>query len=210
MNRSPENPLKTWRWYTQKTATCVPLDLGAYPSTTFDGHPIPWPNWACRQRNGGVHLDDRRGRVDVHVAKRPLKQLDFTWTCDFHIHVVQNSWLNQIADLIDEKSSFKGLLYNEGEILAEWSTLHGHSWPTLMSTRGQTQICMNCGGVSHFRDGGVFFSDPAVLDRKLIVNGNGIFVREDEAARRDLRQPRGAFKFGRVRFDALGQRLKLV
>jgi hypothetical protein len=200
VDRAPKEGSDAWRWYALKTFTCVPLDADAYPSTHFDGRPMPWPDWACRSPNGGVHLDARRGRIDVHVAKHPSKRIGFSWTCEFILFIVSKSWISELDDLVDNRYTFKGSLYKDGQELVEWATLHELSSPPLMSTRGQTNDCAVCGGIRHFTDGRVFFSDPAVLDRRLIVNRNGIFVREDEALRRNLRTPRGAFKFSLVKF----------
>ena len=44
-----------------------------------------------------------------------------------------------------------------------------------------------------------FFTDPAIAGRPLIVTSSDIFVREDEAIRRGLRTPLGAYKPSLVR-----------
>ncbi|MEI9890425.1 MAG: hypothetical protein WDN45_07295 [Caulobacteraceae bacterium] len=47
---------------------------------------------------------------------------------------------------------------------------------------------------------GAFFSDPAMLGRRLVVCDKGLFVRKEEAEMRHLRTPAGTFKPVSVRY----------
>lgn len=195
-----------WFQYTPKTADCVPLDRDIYPTTVYDSWTIPWPDWACKAPDGGVHIDARVGRIDVHVARAPNSRDEINWTCDFGVFVVARKWFDAIEDLIDGSRVFLGSLHLRGAELPDWATIHEISPPTILTNNGNSKTCPTCGSVYTAIRGGVFFSDPAVLGRPLFVGRKGIFVREDEAIRRNLRTPTGAFKPGRpVRFREVPQ-----
>jgi hypothetical protein len=66
--------------------------------------------------------------------------------------------------------------------------------PRLLSSEGWSKVCPVCGYVYATLHGKVFFADPAVQGRPLIITSDGIFVGEDEAIRRQLRTPTGAYK----------------
>ncbi len=63
-----------------------------------------------------------------------------------------------------------------------------------MLKEGWRKHCPRCGGDNNVIYKGMFFSDPAVLDRDVIVTGEGIFVKEAEAVARSLAPPKGGFK----------------
>jgi hypothetical protein len=86
-----------WLWYSSKTSECVPSDRHAYPSTAYDDWRIPWPDWACKAPDGGVHGSSRVGQIDVHVSKAPSDRAEVTWTCDFQIRVISRRWLAELA-----------------------------------------------------------------------------------------------------------------
>jgi hypothetical protein len=84
---------------------------------------------------------------------------------------------------------------------ADWATVHGQSNPALSSRGGAARTCPTCGNVATDIHGHAFFADPAAVGLSLIVNWNGIFVREDIVIDRNLRTPAGAFKPSLVHFE---------
>jgi hypothetical protein len=191
---------REWIWFAIRTAHCVPLDRTAYPSTLFDGKPIPWPDWACRAPDGGVHKDDRLGRIDVHVSKVPSPRDEITWTCDFTIFLVRCEWVEPIINLIEAHGTHLGNVYLSGQRLLNWVTIHQNNPVNISTNNGHSKSCPICGHVHVVFYGQVFFGDAAVVGRRLIVNGDGIFVRSDVAERLKLRAPAGAFKPRTVRY----------
>jgi len=124
-----------------------------------------------------------------------------SWTCDFGLFLVAKRWLTQIEDLIDGESTFVGSLVVSGDKLDSWATIHGRLTPALSSREGRHVSCPNCGNTATVIHGGTFFADPAAVGRPLIVNWNGIFVREDIVAERNVTTPIGAFKPSLVRYE---------
>jgi hypothetical protein len=198
----PDRAAARWRWYASKTSDCVPLDRDAYPTTIYDGRPIPWPDWACKAPDGGVHTSASVGSIDVHVSEAPSGQDEVTWTCNFSVRVVSRGWLAAIEDLIDGKKICLGRLYLNGEELADWATLHEVRSPALIASEGRAKTCHTCGSHYTTLHGRVSFTDPTVLDRPLIIAGSDIFIREDEVIRRNLRTPSGSFKPSLIRFES--------
>ena len=197
-----KNPAERWLWYTPKTSVCVPLDWAAYPTTAFGSETRPFPSWACQSPNGGIHIDRRVMRIDVEAAKAPTSRIELNWTCTYGVRVVAKSWLDEIRDLIDESRIGIGEVRRGGRPLAKWATLQEANAPALFGARGWASQCPICRDILTMRDGRLFFADPSVVGRPLIVNGNGVFVREDLALARNLRTPVGAFKPTVVKFLA--------
>jgi hypothetical protein len=179
----------------------VPLDPRAYPSEQLDGRATPWPPWICRGPNGGGHIKADFGAIDVHVERPPPKRDEVSWTCEFGVFIVSRAWLNLFDDLIDQNDNFVGDLLVDGAKLESWATIHGRLAPALASHGGSTRHCPNCGNVSTIIRGRAFFEDPAVIGKSLIANWNGIFIREDIVAERNIRPPKGAFKPSLVLFQ---------
>lgn len=192
---SPEDPRgRRWLWYALRTPDCVPLDHLAYPSIVFDRCPMPHPSWACTAPNGGVHASGAVGQIDVDVTEPPNPQDEWSWTCDYILPLLADSWLTRVRDLVSRDKIHVGLLRVNGEPLKGWATLHeGSPPPRLLATRGHGWACPTCGRSYTVLHGREYFADPAVLQRVMIVNANGIFVREDIALSRDLPTPRGAY-----------------
>jgi hypothetical protein len=191
----PKTPnSQRWLWYAPRTANCVPLDPTAYPSTVYDREVIPWPSWCCKAPDGGVHIDARLAAIDVHLLRAPTGPDEVSWTCNFQILLASRRWLAQIDDLIDGQRVALGQVIVDGRPLAEWATINEAHAPGLFSNEGRSKVCPICGSVYATLWGEVFFTDPAVAGRPLIVAAKEIFVREDEAIRRGLRTPIGAFK----------------
>jgi hypothetical protein len=188
------SPVERWLWYASRTPRCVSLDNKAYPSTIYDGEPVPWPDWACRSPDGGIHPNNRRGRIDIEIAGAPEPRDELSWTCNFAILLIERRWLGEIRDLIDESRTFLGEVRRAGKLLPEWSTLHEADAPPLMASEGRAKTCPNCGAFYTTLHGRLYFSDWGAAGRPLIVNGDGIFVREDLAISRNLRTPAGAYK----------------
>jgi hypothetical protein len=166
----------------------------------YDGQPIPWPSWACKGPDGGVHTSASIGSIDVHVSKAPSGRSEINWTCNFTVRVISRGWLAAIEDLIDGEKVCLGRLYLNGDELPDWATLHEVRPPAVIASEGRAKTCPTCGNHYTTLHGNVSFEDPAVLGRPLIIAGGGIFIREDEVIRRNLRAPSGAFKPSFVRF----------
>lgn len=197
-----ETSLERWLWYATETADCVPLDQNAYPTTIFDRQSIPLPNWVCKAPDGGVHVDAGLSQIDIDLAQPPTHADELSWTCNYQVDLVAHSWLDEIRDLIDEERIGLGVLRHAGEVIAGWSTIHERHPPALLATEGHTKSCPYCGNSYTVLHGREYFSDPAVIGRPLIVNNNGLFIREDIVRSRKLRTPRGAFEPGLVRYEA--------
>jgi hypothetical protein len=193
-------PEERWLWYAARTARCVPLDAKAYPSTIFNGEPLPRPDWVCQGPNGGLHIHHKVGRIDIDVARRPVADIEINWSDPFNVRVFARAWLEDIEDLIDERQVFVGSLYKGGRRLEGWSTLHAAYAPPLMARKGGAINCPNCGNYWMTLWGPTFFTGPNILGRPLIVNSYGVFVREDLALSRNLRRPAGGFKPAPVRY----------
>jgi len=183
-----------WLWYSCRTDHCVSLDRTVYPATAYDGRPIPWPNWACKAPDGGIHADGRIGSIDLQVAHEPSGPEEYQWSCEFQVRILHRDWYSLIEDLVDGSVVAAGRLIRRGEVMPEWVTLHGVKPPILHASEGWHKRCPICGDDYSLLRGRKSFRDPIVIDMPLIVNGSGIFVREDEAVRRNLRTPVGAFK----------------
>jgi hypothetical protein len=165
----------------------LPLDPRAYPSTVYDREIIPWPGWCCKAPDGGVHIDAR-------IARAPSGPDQVSWTCDFQVLLASRQWLAQIEDLIDGEKIALGQVFVDGRALADWATINEAHAPGFFSAGGRSKVCPICGYVYATLWGKVFFTDPAVAGRPLIIASKAIFVREDEAIRRSLRTPAGAYK----------------
>jgi hypothetical protein len=193
--RPTDNPASQgWLWYAIRTPRCIPLDPGAYRSTIYDREVIPWPEWCCKAPDGGVHIDARVGAIDVHLSRAPSGPDEVTWTCDFQVLLASRKWLAQIGDMIDGRRVALGQVFVDGRALPDWATINEARAPGFLSSEGRSKVCPICG--SHYATlwGKVFFTDPAIAGRPLIVASKAIFVREDEAVRRGLRTPVGAYK----------------
>jgi hypothetical protein len=197
-----------WVWYAVRTGRCVPLDPGAYPSTTFLGNPTPLPAWVCRAPNGGLHIDHRLGRIDVDVAQAPASGIEINWTCDYAVRVLRRAWLSEIEDLLDESAVSIGDVRRKGRRMKNWATLHQPGAPRLLGSEGWADTCPICGSPFSVLRGRRFFADPSIRGRPLIVNGQGVFVREDLALGRNLRRPAGGFRPIVVKFLANPPALK--
>ena len=194
MPRKQTNAIEAWLRYDVRTPDCVPLDREAYPGDVYEGRPVPWPPWACRAPDGGIHKDSRIGQIDVHIATPPKKKDEISWTCEFQVLLISRRWLEQIEDLIEPSKTFAGRVFQKGQELADWATLHERSPPLVMMKEGWRKSCPICGEDHNVIYRGVFFADPAVLGRRVIVNGEGIFVRKEDAETRDIKPPAGGFR----------------
>jgi hypothetical protein len=203
----PEKPNR-WIWYAARTGRCVPLDPAAYPTTIFQGEPTPLPAWVCRSPNGGLHIDHRRGRIDIDIAQTPVSGIEINWTCDYGVRVLSRAWLAEIEEILDESAVFIGDVRRKGRRMENWATLHQAGAPRLLGSEGWADSCPICGHPTGVLQGRRFFADPSIRGRPLIVNGQGVFVREDLALGRNLRRPAGSFKPTVVRFLADSPALK--
>ena len=208
MARTRKQNGEGWLWYALRTARCVPLDPNAYASTVYDREIIPWPNWCCKANDGGVHIDARVGAIDVHLSKAPSGPDEVTWTCNFQVLLASRGWLAQIEDLIDGQRVARGQVIVDGRVLEDWATINEAHAPGFLSSEGRSKVCPLCGNVYATLWGKVFFADPAAAGRPLIIASSGIFVREDEAVRRRLRTPIGAYKPTLVRLRPGGQAVR--
>jgi hypothetical protein len=183
-----------WLWYAIRTPRCVPLDHSAYQSTIFNRETIPWPDWCCKAPDGGVHIDARVGAIDVHLSQAPRGPDELAWTCNYQVLIASKAWLAQIEDLIDGQKVALGQILVNGRASTDWATINEALAPGFFSSEGRSKICPICGSVYATLWGKAFFTDPDVAGRPLIIASSGIFVREDEAIRRALRTPTGAYK----------------
>lgn len=145
-----------------------------------------------------MHIDTRVGSIDVHLAKAPVGPDEVSWTCDFQVLLATRKWLAQVEDLIDGQRVALGQVFVEGRLLTDWATINEANPPGFFSSGGWSKVCPICGYVYATLWDKVFFTDPTIAGRPLIVAAKGIFVREDEAIRRSLRTPVGAYKPSRV------------
>jgi hypothetical protein len=196
--RAQTRPTATWLLYAIRTPDCTALDPGAYPKGVYHEGPIPWPPWACRAPDGGIHKDNRIGRIDVHLTGRPEKKDEISWTCEFQVTLLARVWLRQIEDLIDPAKTSVGQVFLNGQELADWATLHDATPPLVMMRDGWRKSCPICGEDNNVIYGGMFFADPTVLGRSVIVTGEGIFVRKEDVEERGLMPPTGGFRPVRV------------
>ena len=198
---SADPSLRSWLWYSFQTPRCVPLDRRAYGEMTHDGRIVPWAEWVCRAPDGGIHVNDNLRHIDVEVSEPPSELDEVSWTCVYTIRMFAHSWLDEVRDLIDEDHIGLGVLRVDGRVVPGWSTLRERHPPAMRATEGWTKTCPLCGGAYTLIHGREYFADPAVIGRPLIVNGSGLFVREDIARSRRLRTPRGSYDPGVVRFE---------
>lgn len=180
------------------------LDARAYATTTFDGKTVPLPDWVCRAPDGGLHKNAGLLALDVEVAEPPNPRDEINWTCSYVVRLIAHSWLDEVRDLIDEDRIGLGVLRCDGDTVEGWSTIHERRPPALLATEGHAKLCPLCGHSYTVLHGREYFSDPAVIDRPLIVNSNGLFIREDIAKLRNLRTPHGAFEPGLIEFEPSG------
>ena len=127
----------SWVWYAPRTPDCAPLDEAAYPSAEFNGRSIPWPDWACRAPDGGVHIDARCSRIDLHLAKPPRRRLEYTWTGNFGVRSVAQTWLARMKDLVDPQYMFSGDVRLTPLDSARYPALQWSSVRALFESRGQ-------------------------------------------------------------------------
>jgi hypothetical protein len=183
-----------WLVYACRTSAFMTLDAAVYPSTLFYGRSIPWPPWACKAPDGGIHIDNRIGRIDVDLRERPRTRAELHWTWDFGVHLIADSWLSDIRDLIDENRTFLGDVRVGGKKIAGWSTVHEPNPPSLLSSQGKSKTCPVCGSFYTTLWGSLFISDQSAAGRSLFENQKGIFISEDLVLSRNLRRPAGVFK----------------
>ena len=167
-----------------------------YPAEVYHDGITPWPPWACRNPKGGIHKDNRLGRLDVHLASPPKKTDEVSWTCEFQVKLMAKTWLDRIKDLLPPSSV--GQVFLNDQELTGWSTLHEANPPLVMMKEGWRKRCPICSEDNNVIYKGMFFSDPAVLERDAIITGEGILIRESKAMARDLMPPKGGFKPVRV------------
>lgn len=194
-------PTPRWVWYCLRTSNCVPLDPEVYPLTVYEGRTLPCPNWVCKRPTGGMHMNARLGQIDIHVSKAPTGRHEMQWSCEFQTSIVAKSWCEGFADLLAQEEVFLGKIFHNGTVLDQWFTIHQPSPPLLLSTEGRIYpTCPICGEEYTTLHGSVYFADRRALDRKVIVNFKGVFIREDEVINRGIRAPIGAFKPRLVKF----------
>lgn len=194
MARAKQRGGERWLWYALRTAKCVPLDPEAYTSTIYDREVIPWPNWCCKAPDGGVHVDARVAAIDVHLSREPSGRDEVSWTCNFQVLLASRQWLAQIENLIDGQRVALGQVFVDGRALPDWATINEAHAPGFFSSGGRSKVCPICGYVYATLWGKVFFTDPDVQGRPLIIASKAIFISEDEVIRRGLRAPVGAYK----------------
>jgi hypothetical protein len=199
---SADPSMRSWLWYSTRTPRCIQLDRRAYGEMPHDGRIVPWAEWVCRAPDGGIHVNAGLRQIDVEVSEPPSARDEVSWTYNYIIRLLAHSWLDEIRDLIDESRMGLGVLRVSGEVVPGWSTIRERRAPAMRATEGRTKTCPVCGDNYTLIHGREYFADPEVIGRPLIVNGSGLFVREDIARSRRLRTPRGSYEPGVVKFEA--------
>lgn len=192
----------TWLWFASRADQGLELDRSAYPwlkHITFQ--PVK-TEWTCVQPNLVVHTDSRISRVDARVQPLPKMGRFQIGRMERNIKIIRRDWADGIAHLVDgERIAFGDIIVGDA-VVPDWVTIHAANMPALLSEDCSLHICPNCCGQKSMNWGQTpFFADPRVADAPLIVNGNGIFLRQDEAERRGIRQPFGAYRATRVIFS---------
>lgn len=194
MSAAAEKSAK-WAWFSTKSTQPVLLDAKSYPTILFNGEPTPFPEWACQGPDGGIHADARIGRIDVQVEEAPVISIEMNWTSPYGVTIVASEWLALIRDLINPDHIFIRDVICRGAILNNWHTLHGVGQPILRGKDAFEKHCSICGDSYSWTKSGEYFSNKdSDSQQVLIVNGSGLFIREDVALCRALRKPRGSFK----------------
>lgn len=185
---------KRWVWYASKSERPVHLDAKRYPSIKFDGRPLPRPEWICQAEDGGLHIDARVRRIDAHVVSHPAPKMELNWTEPYALKLVARGWMDLWRDLIDPDRVFLGSLFLDGHEIEGWSSIHGVRQPALKSKKMIERHCNRCGDVSTWPLASDFFDESHIGDQLVLVNGNGIYLREDVVRERGIRAPAGSFK----------------
>lgn len=181
-----------WVWYASQSERPVHLDAARYPSIEFDGRLLPRPEWICQAADGGLHVNAAVGCIDVHVASRPISTIELNWTEPYALNVVARRWAEVWRDLIDPDRVFLGKLFLEGQEIEEWVSIHGVGQPALKSKEMTTKRCDHCGNLSTWTRGGEFFDASKLRDQIVLVNANGIYLREDIVLGRGICAPMGS------------------
>jgi len=183
-----------WVWYASRSERPVHLDANCYPLIEFDGKQLPRPAWICQAENGGLHVDARVGRIDLHVAAPPIPSMEINWTEPYALNLVARSWADLWRDSIDPALVFLGKLILNGQEIEDWVSLHGLQQPALKSRKMTERLCSRCGNLSTWTHGGEYFDDPHIGDQIVLVNGNGVYLRDDLVQKYQIGAPAGSFE----------------
>jgi hypothetical protein len=183
-----------WVWYASRSERPVHLDANHYPLIEFDGNQLPRPAWICQAENGGLHVDARVGRIDVHVTAPPIASMEINWTEPYALNLVAKSWAHLWRESIDPNSIFLGSLFLNGREIEDWVSLHGIRQPALKSRRMTERLCSRCGNLSTWTHGDEYFDDPHIGDQMVLVNGSGVYLRDDLVRKCHIGPPAGSFE----------------
>lgn len=206
---APRSEPLGWLWFTSRADEGLKLDRSAYPLLKHITFQPVKTEWTCVQPNLIVHTDARVGRIDARVQPLPrMGRFQIGWM-ERGIQILRRDWADSIAHFVDGERIAFGDIIVDDVIVPDWVTIHAANTLALLSDDCQLAICPRCGGQSSTNWGEVcFFAEEAVAEAPLIVNRNGIFVREDEIERHGIRQPFGAYRASKVTFSpGLGAKL---
>lgn len=189
-----------WFWYSPRPSVNIWIDTGVYPLLRFGRSLMSCPTWTC-VADGYPHLDRRAARIDVEMVKRPSPGIEFCQTRPFHANLVARSWLAEVEDLLDDSRIFLGEVRVAGQVLDDWVTINERWGPALFASDGRGEWCRHCGHLGMGLWGRIYFAEPEIAGRAIMVNDNGLFVRDDIVRDRKLRRPAGAERPGRVRLQ---------
>lgn len=140
-----------------------------------------------RERHVGAEKKDALGLVCLAIGA--------TCTSDpYALKVVSNDWLEPVRDLIDSERVFIGTIFIDQRVIEGWSSLHGVRQPALKSARMTVRECKRCGDVSTWPRGKEYFDAPDIGEQVLLVNANGIYLREDVVREREIPAPAGSYE----------------
>jgi hypothetical protein len=182
-----------WYWYASKSDG-VSLHRPAYKSIEFDNKPFPFPDWACKGPNGGVHIDARVGRIDVSVSEMPPNREEFSWTYEYGVPLFKRKWFELIQPIVERNDIEVGAVYLEDELRPDWVTIHSIEPPSLLCKQIIESHCSNCGGTQTWTRGRCYFDSTIGFDREIIMNRNGLFILKSIVESMGLRTPNKCFK----------------
>jgi hypothetical protein len=194
-----------WFWYQPRLRLKVRLTSDGYPWIRMGRQLVQCPTWICPVWVGPnyftPHTDRRVGRIDVDIVRRPAAGLELTCITGQSVFLLARSWLREVEDLIDDSRIFIGEVRIDGSPLEDWVTIHERWAPVLFGSEGRGSWCPHCGHLHMSLWGRIYFAEPEIAGRPLMVNKHGLFVREDIVLDRKLRRPAGTLRPGRVRLQ---------
>ena len=176
MSRSSE----AWLRYGVRTEGLVRLDRAAYASVPFGNAKELKPEWICQSPgNGGLHIHAAAGRIDVHIAEKPLSRVELNAIEGYSLTLIMTSWLKLISDLINPERVFVGDVILKGENLPDWRTVRSLAQPLLRSRKETLYSeCPRCGNRTVFPVSGPLYFEEVQIAGEPLIATSAIFVRQ--------------------------------